>query len=217
MNVLRLFSIQILLMGSDLLAQSCPTNNAITRSQSQILTVCYSSKYKPAPEKAKALEVLMGEFVIAKHSPTVTSLMTRGVASCIVVTLYNAKTKVGAIAHIPFSHSGREAIETLLEKIEEAGFNPADFTAQITNGPIATDRALAEGIRNELMKRKVPITKYSICEEQICQSQPMHFSLDLQTGETTGSKTMNPGILFDIDSRLLRTVGTSKLQYVSTP
>jgi len=87
-------------------------------------------------------EVYVGEIAIGKENETLSAL---GIGSCLVVTLYDSKNKVGAVAHTMLSNHSNpnakrdiryidNAIDEMLDKLREHGARTENLEAKLIGG-----------------------------------------------------------------------------------
>jgi chemotaxis protein CheD len=98
-----------------------------------------------------------------------------GLGSCVAITLYDRKQKIGAMAHamLPTSHAGERtprfadtAVELLLEEFSKKGILPSQLTAKLAGGAdmfptLAKDASQNIGLRNAEVAKEA-LKKYGI-------------------------------------------------------
>lgn len=113
--------------------------------------------------------VRVGDIVVGRGGATLRAL---GIGSCVVIVLYDPESGVGGIAHPllpePSGADGRNragryvstAVEPLIERMREAGADPARITARLIGGAsmfpgLDTTGAVSIGERNVEAARRV--------------------------------------------------------------
>jgi chemotaxis protein CheD len=119
----------------------------------------------------ETVSVRMSEFVVINGGQTIRTLL----GSCVGVTLFDARTRVGGLAHIVLpdsrGHSGPPgkfadtAIPALLQAMQRQGSTSGTLEAKFAGGArmFSTSTSMAIGdmnvqaVRNELERREIPI------------------------------------------------------------
>jgi hypothetical protein len=78
-------------------------------------------------------EVAQGQYLFSKSS-THEGIQTFGVGPCVVVTLWDSKTKCGALAHIDGITDVEESLDLMLQEFLLLGIDPSKLTVVVAGG-----------------------------------------------------------------------------------
>lgn len=84
-------------------------------------------------DDASIPEVMMNQYLVASNK-NFSAIQTYGVATCIVVTLYDSYLKQGALLHLSASSDIKNSIELVLQELGARGSQRANLKAQILGG-----------------------------------------------------------------------------------
>ncbi|MGM0369064.1 MAG: chemotaxis protein CheD [Bacillota bacterium] len=130
-------------------------------------------------------------------------LITSGLGSCVGVTLYDERTKIGGMAHVmlpkfpPNRDSGNPAkyadtaLDILVEKLEEAGARKSRFEAKIAGGAQMFDFSNSNdkmriGARNiEAVKKYLKDYNIPLKGSEVGADYGRTMEFDLATGKAT--------------------------------
>jgi len=80
---------------------------------------------------ASSIEVEAGAWHIGTETGSLTAL---GVGSCLVITLYDSRLQIGAMAHAADTHYVERAIEAMLGRMSQLGADRTSIQAKIIGG-----------------------------------------------------------------------------------
>jgi chemotaxis protein CheD len=146
------------------------------------------------------IRIKMADLNIGQDNET---LITSGLGSCVGVTLYDKRTKIGGMAHVmlpelpPNRDSGNPAkyadtaLDILVEKLEGAGARKSRFEAKMAGGAQMFDFSNSndkmrigarniEAVKKYLKKHNIPVRGSEVGEDY---GRTMEF--DLATGKAT--------------------------------
>jgi len=129
--------------------------------------------------------VWMQEFGTTSGNDESHILKTIGVSTCIAVTLYDSRSKVGSMVHISAATDTanlREAFRSMLNSMRKAGYQEAskgEVEVRILGGWQGTSDGLLMGIKNCLSSLGLS----NVVEQEYTDIEGECIALDTQTGE----------------------------------
>jgi len=148
--------------------------------------------------EAKIIEVCMGQMEISE-SPT--RLITRGLGSCLGITLYDPNKRIGGLGHPMLPDIDRARIKSnqsrfvnsvivqMVETLEKMGCTRAGLVAKIFGGAhmfsfIATDSYLNVGQKNiEMALTKLKEMNIKVIAQEVGGTFGRTVELNLETGK----------------------------------
>lgn len=132
---------------------------------------------------------LQGEAVVARFSETAADnyLFSLNAQTCVIASLYNPTTKVGAVIH--FDHNIRALIERSVREVKQRlGGAAKDIRAILVGGDWLTGADIGEPVRS-VMRRQGLQPTWDHWSYSSCFGNTYGVSLDLRTGVTSVFKT----------------------------
>lgn len=109
-----------------------------------------------ARDAATTPEVAMGEYMISSLSQN-GGLQTYGVSTCVVLTLWDRSTGTGVLAHVSGMIGIPASMSRIFRDLRSLGVSTSRLEARILGGWVGWSEEMGDGLRSELLNRKVTI------------------------------------------------------------
>ncbi len=113
-----------------------------------------------ATDHAAIPEVKMNEYIFTSANQF-SQIQTFGATTCIVLILYNKKTKFAAMGHFSANANVHGTVKRIVSEFKRAQNQTADIQAEMYGGWRNSSEQIALDIRNSLKKEKIQLIKDS--------------------------------------------------------